>query len=307
MEITMLDRYKGALMGLAVGDALGTTVEFKSPGSFEPLTDIVGGGPFRLNPGEWTDDTSMALCLAESLIENKGFNGSDQMKKYCDWWKNGYNSSNGRCFDIGNTVSDALNKFQRSGDPFSGSTAENSSGNGCIMRLAPVPLFYRRDTEDAIEKSGESSRTTHGSVLSVDSTKYMAAIILNCLNGKTKEEILDGETYSNIKETMAVKVQEIINGSFKEKQPPEIRGTGFVVASLEASLWAFYNTDDFKSGCLAAVNLGDDADTTGAIYGQIAGAYYGLNGIPDSWVDKIVQKEFILELSEKLFELAEER
>ena len=165
---SLRSRYHGCLLGLAVGDALGTTVEFKAPGSFPPLTDIVGGGPFALKKGEWTDDTSMALCLAESLITCQSFDPHDQMQRYMRWWKEGYLSSNGRCFDIGNTVSHALLKFSHTGDPMAGSTDPRSAGNGSVMRLAPVPLFFAYDPEKAIHMSAESSRTTHGALTCLD-------------------------------------------------------------------------------------------------------------------------------------------
>jgi hypothetical protein len=142
MEI--IDRYRGALLGLACGDALGTTLEFESSGTFKPVTDIVGGGPFGLKPGEWTDDTTMALCLAENLIECNGFDPADQMTRYLRWYREGNLSSNGRCFDIGNTTRDALTRFERTGEPYSGSTDKYSAGNRSIMRLAPVPLFFPR-------------------------------------------------------------------------------------------------------------------------------------------------------------------
>ena len=157
--ITEKMRYQGCLLGLAVGDALGTTVEFKPPGSFTPLADIVGGGPFGLEPGEWTDDTSMALCLAESLIEKNGFDPHDQMERYCKWYREGYMSSNGKCFDIGNTVRTALEIFEETGDHISGPTDSRSAGNGSIMRLAPVPLLFANFPEKAIQLSGESSIT----------------------------------------------------------------------------------------------------------------------------------------------------
>ena len=136
------DRYRGSLLGLAVGDALGTTLEFKAPGTFEPLSEMVGGGPFKLQPGQWTDDTSMALCLAESLIECNGFNPQDQMERYRRWYREGYLSSTDTCFDIGNTVRTAIQVFEKTGEAYSGSTDPYSAGNGSIMRLAPVPLFY---------------------------------------------------------------------------------------------------------------------------------------------------------------------
>ena len=141
-EITQQDRYRGALLGLACGDAVGTTLEFKPPGSFAPISDMVGGGPFELEPGQWTDDTSMALCLAVSLVEQGGFDPADQMQRYVRWYREGYLSSNGVCFDIGNTVSAALRRFERSGEPYSGATDPYSAGNGSIMRLAPLPLAF---------------------------------------------------------------------------------------------------------------------------------------------------------------------
>lgn len=156
------DWYRGSLLGLAAGDALGTAVEFKAPGSFTPIDDMVGGGPFHLAPGQWTDDTSMALCLAESLVECGGFDAADQMTRYVRWWREGHLSSTGTCFDIGNTTSSALRQFERTGEPFSGSTDERSAGKGSIMRLAPVPLCFGGDARAAIERAGESSRTTHG-------------------------------------------------------------------------------------------------------------------------------------------------
>jgi ADP-ribosyl-[dinitrogen reductase] hydrolase len=137
-----MQRYRGSLLGLAVGDALGTTLEFKPPGTFPPLTDMVGGGPFHLEPGQWTDDTSMALCLAESLIERQGFDPVDQLERYLRWYRQGHLSSNGRCFDIGTTVQTALHRFEHTHKPYCGPTDPMSAGNGSLMRLAPVPLAY---------------------------------------------------------------------------------------------------------------------------------------------------------------------
>ena len=135
------DRFRGCLLGLATGDAVGTTVEFQSRGTFEPVTDLVGGGPFGLEPGQWTDDTSMALCLGTSLVQTGGFDATDQMDRYCAWQDRGYLASNGVCFDIGNTVHHALSRYRGSGDPLSGPTDPRSAGNGSIMRLAPIPIY----------------------------------------------------------------------------------------------------------------------------------------------------------------------
>ena len=300
----VLDRFAGALVGLAVGDALGTTLEFKHPGSFRPIDDMVGGGPFGLAPGQWTDDTSMAMCLAESLIERGRFDPTDQMERYVRWWREGHWSSTGRCFDIGRTTVGALSAFLRSANPYAGSTAERSAGNGSLMRLAPVPMFFEDDAERAIAMAGESSRTTHGTAMAVDACRYFAALLIGALRGESKETLLAAR-YTPVKglweqAPLHPRVDAVAAGSFRHKSPPEIRGTGLVIDTLEAALWAFATTDDFTAGALAAVNLGDDADTTGAVYGQIAGAYYGVQSIPEAWRSRLTRGEEIGSIAERL-------
>jgi len=303
-----VDRYLGCLLGLAAGDALGTTLEFKSPGTFEPITDMVGGGPFQLEAGLWTDDTSMALCLAESLIERGGFDARDQMERYVRWWREGHLSPTGHCFDIGGTVSTALGKFLSYGDPYAASTHPHSAGNGSLMRLAPVPMYYAADPGQAIERSAESSRTTHGAPTCIDACRYMGALIVGALTGASKDELLSeryvppGTDGVWEREPLCEEIDAIAAGSFKEKDPPDIRGKGYVVDSLEAALWAFHHSDSFEDGALAAVNLGDDADTTGAVYGQLAGAFYGVSRIPERWLVKLAMRALIEEYAVRLAE-----
>jgi ADP-ribosylglycohydrolase len=297
------DRFRGALIGLAVGDAVGTTVEFQPPGSFPLVTDMTGGGPFSLKPGQWTDDTSMALCLAESLVETGGFDPVDQLTRYVRWFREGHRSSTGRFFDIGTTTREALVRFEETGSPYPGSTHENAAGNGSIMRLAPVPLFFAREgIEVAAERSGESSRTTHGALQAVDACRLLGAIIAAAVAGASKAEILDPVFWTGGPLDPAIAA--IAAGSWREKAPPEIRGSGWCVASLEAALWAFGATDDFESGCLAAVNLGNDADTTAAVFGQIAGAVYGESGIPARWRERLWDGPAIGQLAADLWQVA---
>ncbi len=302
-------RFRGALLGLAIGDALGTTLEFRSPGTFTPLTDIVGGGPFSLKPGEWTDDTSMALCMAESLVRKQGFDAGDQMELYCDWWERGHLSVKGRCFDIGNTTRAALSRYKRSSDPFSGDDRADAAGNGSLMRLVPIVLAFANDPTEAIRLAGESSRTTHAAIECVDSCKLYASIILAALHGASREELLFNrhpivsEFLTTTK--LTTNVQAIADGSFRTKSPPSIRGSGYVVQSLEAALWAFATTTDFREGALAAANLGDDADTTGAVFGQLAGAFYSNKGIPESWRNMIAMRELILTRADELHTMAQ--
>ena len=303
---TTRDRYRGALLGLAAGDALGTTLEFKPPGSFRPIDDMVGGGPFHLQPGQWTDDTSMALCLAASFIARQGFDATDQMRRYVRWRREGYMSSNGSCFDIGNTVRAALSHFERTGEPYAGSTNPNAAGNGSLMRLAPVPLYFAADARKAIDTSAESSRTTHGAREAVDACRYFGGLLAGAVSGVDKATLL-GQGYCPVKglwdaEPLAERITDIAAGSFKVKEPPGIRGTGYVVDTLEAALWAFHRSQDFREGALLAANLGDDADTTAAVYGQIAGAHYGAEGIPAGWRAKLAMTSEITAMADALYE-----
>lgn len=306
---SLKDRHRGALIGLAAGDALGTTLEFRAPGTFRPITDMVGGGPFSLEPGQWTDDTSMAMCLAESLLACDGFDASDQMERYLRWYRRGYWSSNGYCFDIGNTVRAALDRYEQTGNAYSGSTHPRSAGNGSLMRLAPVVLFFSWDPQLAVKRAADSSRTTHGATAAVDACRYFAALILGVLEGMSKDRLLRPDFWpqAGIGEQSALvsDIDEIVAGSYKERKPPAIKGSGYVVRSLEAALWAFHHANSFQEGCLMAANLGDDADTTAAIYGQIAGAYYGMDAIPAGWRQKLARIEEMLAIADALYAAAQ--
>jgi ADP-ribosyl-[dinitrogen reductase] hydrolase len=288
---------RAPLLGLAVGDAVGTSVEFRARGTFPPVTDMGGGGPFGLKPGQWTDDTSMALCLAASLCERNGFDPRDQMDRYLRWMREGYMSSTGCCFDIGSTTASALRRYRETRDPFAGSTDPLSAGNGSIMRLAPIAIFYSPDI-DAVERyAADSSRTTHGAAECVDACRLLGRILCRALAGASKDELLlsDAKTF-----TGAAKIEAIARGTYRSKGEDDIRGSGYVVDCLEAALWCFDRTDTFRDAILAAVNLGDDADTTAAVCGQVAGAYYGESAIPPEWLEKLAMRQEIVELADRL-------
>ena len=304
--ITTRDRFRGCLLGLAAGDALGTTLEFKRPGTFQPIHDIIGGGPFRLQPGQWTDDTSMALCLAASLIESGEFDAMDQMQRYVRWWQEGYLSSTGYCFDIGTTVCSALSRFRNTGEAYAGSTEAMSAGNGSLMRLAPVPMYFAGDAAEAIGRSADSSRTTHGAEEAVDACRYYSGLLVGALKGVEKETLLAAR-YCPIeglwaRSPLAKKITEVADGSFKYREPPEVKGTGYVVDALQAALWAFHKSRDFREGALLAANLGHDADTTAAIYGQIAGAHYGAEAIPAEWRGRLTMTAEIASMADSLYD-----
>jgi ADP-ribosyl-[dinitrogen reductase] hydrolase len=298
MSKNFIDRHTGCLLGLAVGDAVGTTLEFEIKDSCEHITDMVGGGPFYLKPGEWTDDTSMALCLAKSLIESEGFNITDQIERYCRWQDSGYMSSNGSCFDIGNTVSSALRVFQNTGNPYAGSTDPLSAGNGSLMRLAPVALYYSQNVEQLVHYCAESSKSTHGAAECIDACSYFGSLLYAALQGENKENILTHKTYQPVTK----EIQAIADGQYRGVPRQQIYGTGYVVDSLRAALWCFDQAENYREAILLAANLGDDADTTAAICGQIAGAYYGESAIPKTWLKTIVGYDLIKNTATQLIQ-----
>ena len=294
------DRAVGALVGLAAGDAVGTTLEFRSPGSFQPIADMVGGGPFSLPVGAWTDDTSMAMCLAESILDRGALDPRDQLRRYVMWRREGYWSSTGHCFDIGSTTSRALSRFESTGAVGDAHPDENSAANGSLMRLAAVPIRWHSDIAEAADRSGESSTTTHGATRPVDACRVLGAMIAALIQGADPEEVLAPEFWQL--GPLHPEIEAVARGSWRSKQPPQIAGTGYSVAALEAALWAVGGASDFRDAVLRAANLGDDADTTAAIAGQLAGARWGYSGIPVEWRERNVEADRITGIARRLFE-----
>lgn len=298
------NRRRGCLLGLAVGDALGAAIEFEAPGTFEPVKGYRGGGPHRLKAGEWTDDTSMALALADSIKEC-GWDLRDQTLRYVEWWKTGKYSVNDVCFDIGNTTANALRRWCQTGVTCAGDPRPEASGNGSIMRLAPVPIRYcellagnRKDRCELMQLCIESSMTTHASAQCIAACGYLGIVLAGLMIGEKRGEVLSPswpvlkelKAYIGLRRDAAY-VWAVVNGSYIDKD--NVRGSGYVTASLEAALWAFHNASDFERAVLRAVNLGDDADTTGAVCGQLAGAYWGEDGIPPEWLDGLARRDMI--------------
>ncbi len=293
----MRDRAVGALLGLAVGDAVGTTLEFRPRDSYPLLTDMVGGGPFRLKPGEWTDDTSMALALADSLGAHNGLDEADLMRRFASWREKGEYSANGRCFDIGNTVSAALSRWQRTGDPVAGSTAPNTAGNGSLMRLAPVAVRYFRDRDAMRDIAARQSRTTHGAPEAVDACVAFTELLADAINGCPRSQVLRSRDWP-----YAGAIGGIMAGSWRGLARTDVRASGYVAHALEASLWSVGRSGNFAQAVLAAANLGEDADTTAAITGQLAGALHGATGIPVKWLDRLAWHDRIRAMANTLFD-----
>ena len=289
-------RSRGALLGLAVGDAIGTTVEFKPRGSFPLMTDMVGGGIFKLPVGAFTDDTSVALCLGTSILDN-GFDLKNQIKRYTLWYEFGYFSSTGKCFDIGETTLDAIERYQETGNPRSGGTGEMTAGNGSITRLAPVVIRYLHNPKQALELCVEQSLTTHAAPECLMACQIFGEILIRALRGKTKHEILNALLPDL---HLTTRLRGIADGKYKSKEIDEISSSGYVVDSLESALYCFSNTSSFEECVLKSVNLGFDSDSVGALAGQLAGSFYGVEGIPNNWIEKLVMGQEIGEIAEDL-------
>jgi len=241
----------------------------------------------------------MAICLGESLVETRGFDAPDQLRRYVRWYREGHNSSTGHCFDIGGATAAALTRFEREpADPYPGDAAPDAAGNGPLMKLAPVPIAYAHRPDAAVLRAGESARTTHGAVQAVDATRYFAALLVAALTHTTREDLAT-VTLPDLHPEVAA----IAAGSPREKHPPEIRGTGYVVDALEAALWAVFHNDTYAATVLAAANLGDDADTTAAIAGQLAGALYGVDAIPSAWRAMLHRHDDLVALADALHDL----
>lgn len=299
------------MIGLAIGDALGAPAEFSKFGSFEPIMGYRDGGPFNLKAGQWTDDTSQALCLAESILSDGGFSQTDFLNRMVDWWSQGYNSSTNECFDIGMGTAKALRSYSVFGKvPIN----VNSGGNGNIMRLAPVAIAYHRDSDKAQEIANLSSLTTHGHVSALICADFLSVMLRTYIAGEDKEGDF---TYSEADtarlkkivgsnkqdKVLCVETLDKIADSVVSEEEEWHNVSGFSTDTLCAALFCFFNTDSFAECVLTAVNLGGDTDSVGAVAGQIAGAYYGLSEIPERFIIGLQDSDRFLNLAERLFDL----
>ena len=294
------------MFGIALGNALGLSIEFQEPGTFPPITGFTARQ--GLPKGCWGGDAGNALCLAESLVECGGFDPLDFMDRLTRWNKEGhFNPVKDGSLSAGPTVEKAIRHFEKTGE-IPAQQVVGSPGNASLARLAPIALYYACRPGDAIEMAGESSKTTHGLKVCTDACRYFAGLLAGAVMGVDKREILspgwrpDGRIWK--KDELHPEVWEIAQGSFKDNDPPQIEGSIQAVRAIEAALWAFHRGMDFEECVLRTVNLGDDADTVGAICGQLAGAYYGFQDIPERWRTGLHQAELFSTWADRLFEEA---
>jgi ADP-ribosyl-[dinitrogen reductase] hydrolase len=282
------NRMKGCFFGCAVGDALGAPLEFHARDELPLVTEMIPAEHWKLPAGSWTDDTSLMLCLAASIAARGGLDAHSELSHYMEWFSNGYLAVNGVAFDMGRTVTCALADFETHGYLVAHTTTAGFCGNGSLMRLAPVPIFVSSgaDYERAWRSGYESSKTTHSHPLCCESCGLYSVLIVGALHGKSKHELLEMLTGLASKVTDA-RLVALCDGGFIRKTRDQIRSHGFVLDTLEAALWSFFNTDSFESGAILAVNLAHDADTVGAVYGTLAGAFYGYSEIPTRWLSAL--------------------
>jgi len=286
------DKLYGSFLGLAIGDAVGTTVEFCDRDTFEPVSDMVGKGPFNLPAGYFTDDTSMALCLAENIIAHGKVEETDLLQRFSDWFYKGTNSSTGYCFDIGHNTYVAILNWKISGSVVNNSNSRYS-GNGSIMRLAPVAIKHHNNPDQAYFDAVIQSKTTHASDECIESCMLLTNILLNAFTATTKDQVFNTHVVVTLES-----VKNIMNTLDVSRD--EVSSSGYVIDTLHAALWSFRHTNNFKDAILLATNLGGDADTVAAVTGQIAGAFYGMKNIPIEWLEKLYQKDRFIELVNKL-------
>ncbi|KAH7344613.1 ADP-ribosylation/Crystallin J1 [Rhizoctonia solani] len=329
MDTRVLEsRIKGSLWGLAVGDALGAPYEFRHRGAYMPSKDMVTCTTFShkgkpLPAGSWTDDTSMQLCLAVSLSSTGGkLDWVDAARRWVSWWKHGYLSVTGTCFDIGGTTQLALLSHSKLLNPEAprpmhtpnmNPTIE-ASGNGSLMRLSPVPAALHQDPSLAIKTASLQSKVTHASPLCVDSCVLSTAYMIGFYHAeantpKERKQAVLNPDFTPFSDGTPIPLEsaELMDlhkqHSYKEKNVADIDTSGYVLATLEAALWALWHSDTFEEGLMLLLPLGDDVDTVGAVYGEIAGACYGYDEIPTRWLDALQKRDMLEEAYKGIVEL----
>lgn len=284
------------MLGLAIGDALGAPVEFMQRGTFTPVKDFAPTPRWGLDAGVWTDDTIMAVCLADSLIAARGYDSWAAMDEYDAWYSKGKHTPHGYCFDIGNQTVMALHRYHTP-LPYitQGERRSEAAGNGSVMRLAPAAIVAARvEAERGDRLLSYSARETHYSHEAEEATVIYGRMMGAALRGEQ-------DKYKILQAALGAPDQYDLLGMLAQTSPQTpVSGAGYVRLSVQAAWWAFISTDTFEACVLEAVNLGDDADTTGAIAGQLAGAYYGLAGIPDHWRANVWKRSMLEDLADQL-------
>ncbi len=299
-------KINAGILGLAIGDALGVPVEFKNRSYLKanPVIDMIGYGTYGQPAGTWSDDSSLTFCLMQSMLN--GYNPTHIAKLFLRWKNDAYWTAHDECFDIGITTADAINLFSKTKNPkTSGNIGENSNGNGSLMRILPLAFYtINMHVAERFQIINEVSSITHAHIRSVLACYYYIEFAIALINGKNKFDAykIANKKLQEISETNATYKKEkvhfyhILAGDINKLPEDEIESSGYVIHSLEASMWCLLNSNSYKETVLKAVNLGSDTDTTAAIVGGLAGLLYGYKNIPTMWIEKLARKEDILHL-----------
>lgn len=294
------------IFGFAIADAVGVPAEFKSRKMLKmnPVTDMTGYGTHHMPEGTWSDDSSMTIATMDSINECGNINYNDIMKKFCEWERDAKYTATGVFFDIGISTSSALHRYTKGINPTEcGGTTIRDNGNGALMRILPIVLYsYATNLpyDEEVQLINEVSSLTHGHEISKLGCKIYSDYIKGLLDGLPKEECLENLRHIDYSESYSQESIEyykrILDGSISKLPENDIKSTGFVVDTLEASIWCTQNSSSYEEAVLKAINLGDDTDTVGAITGSMNGIIYGYESIPKYWRDNLKSKEYLLEV-----------
>ena len=294
------DRFHGAMLGLAAGDGLAAPNQFRKAGSFTAVGDMLGGGPYDLPQGGWSDDTAMALCLAESLLESSGFSARDQVARYARWQQDGHLSATGQCIGITASVARALAAAQWRRQPFAGSHDPKHLPPDPLTRVAPSVLYFFASPADAIAQAAEAARPTAQAPELLSACRLFAAMLHGALSGQPREQFLAPPRTLWGGPKLSLRIEQLAAGGWRELERNALKPAGDAIDLLTAALWAFTRSTDFRDGALAAVNLGGDADVIGTLYGQLAGAHYGAKAIPAAWAAVLRRRELLEDMADRL-------
>jgi ADP-ribosylglycohydrolase len=307
-----LDRCRGLLLGLAIGDAIGQPARGQRAGAVAVGDALAGGGPLNLPAGAWSDKAAMALCLAESFADQKHMNPADQIQRYRQWQREGRWTSTGQCVGISAATARALAMAQWTGNPFSGSHDPAHADAEPLARIGPAVAFAAANPQEAVEFAVSCARVTHQAPLTLDAVRYFAALLAGALAGAGKEELLSPyfAPAPGFWDSVVLKprVNDVALGSWRRSKPRAVVTPAHAAAdTLEAALWAFERGSS-PAECLAiAASLGGDADITAAIVGELAGAHYGAAAFPESWRAAVARGDEIADLAIALYEAGQRK
>jgi ADP-ribosylglycohydrolase/protein-tyrosine phosphatase len=294
------ERFLGTLLGLATGDALAAPTQMVRPGGFAPVRDLLGGGLYDLPRGAWTDDTALALCLAESLLECRGFDARDQGTRYRRWQRDGYLSATGQCLGITAGVTRALASAQWRRQAFSGSHDPKQLEKDPLTRIAPVVMYWFAQPQEAVDKAAEAARTTCQAPDVLVACRFFAAALHAALSGRPKAAVLEPDKALWLRNRPSARLAAILDGQYRGKGQELLNPAGDALDVLEAALWALHRSQSWREGALLAVNLGGESDSIAALFGQLAGAHHGVSAIPLAWRDALLQREMLVDVADRL-------